>query len=138
MPLLVMRTLGDYPGLPGVFVAGVFSASLRYGQYMSHASDVYFCHSTNYQHSLQCKKKKLLRHCSSLSTALNSMSAVVLEDFAKNIVKKPLTERQTHYIMRGVVAVFGTICVCLVFLVEKLGTVLQLAFSVGAVSNGIP
>lgn len=64
------------------------------------------------------------------------MSAVVLEDFAKNISKKPLSERQTHYIMRGTVAVFGAICVCLVFLVEKLGSILQLAFSVGAVSNG--
>lgn len=66
------------------------------------------------------------------------MSAVVLEDFAKNIIKKPLSERQTHYIMRSVVAIFGAICVCLVFLVEKLGSVLQLAISLGAVSNGIP
>lgn len=30
MPLLVMRTFGGVPGLPGIFVAGVFSASLRY------------------------------------------------------------------------------------------------------------
>lgn len=65
------------------------------------------------------------------------MSAVMLEDFFKSIIKKPLTERQTHYIMRGVVAVFGVICVCLVFLVEKLGAVLQLSMSLGAVSNGI-
>lgn len=26
MPLLVMRVLGDYPGLPGMFIAGIFSA----------------------------------------------------------------------------------------------------------------
>lgn len=30
LPLLVMDILGDYPGLPGIFVAGVFSAALRY------------------------------------------------------------------------------------------------------------
>lgn len=30
LPLLVMDILGDYPGLPGLFVAGVFSAALRY------------------------------------------------------------------------------------------------------------
>lgn len=30
LPLLVMRIFGDYPGLPGLFVAGVFSAALRY------------------------------------------------------------------------------------------------------------
>lgn len=73
---------------------------------------------------------------SSLSTGLNSMSAVILEDFVKSFIKKPLTEKQTHYVMRFVVAIFGGICVCLVFLVEKLGAVLQLSISLGAVSNG--
>lgn len=38
--------------------------------------------------------------------------------------------------MRGVVAVFGGICVILVLVVEKLGSVLQLSMSLGAVSNG--
>lgn len=30
LPLLVMRIFGDFPGVPGLFVAGVFSAALRY------------------------------------------------------------------------------------------------------------
>lgn len=64
------------------------------------------------------------------------MSAVILEDFIKSFIKKPLTQKQTHYVMRFVVAIFGFICVCLVFLVEKLGTVLQLSISLSAVSNG--
>lgn len=64
------------------------------------------------------------------------MSAVILEDFVKSFMKKPLTEKQTHYVMRFVVAIFGGICVCLVVLVEKLGAVLQLSMSLGAVSNG--
>lgn len=101
LPLLVMDILGSYPGLPGLFVAGVFSAAL-----------------------------------SSLSTGLNSLSAVVLEDFFKTLVPVPLTDRQTSYIMRGVVAVCGTICVGLVLVVEKLGSVLQLSMSLGAVTNG--
>ncbi|CAD7087198.1 unnamed protein product [Hermetia illucens] len=101
LPLLVTQSLGDYPGLPGLFVAGVFSAAL-----------------------------------SSLSTGLNSMSAVVLEDFFKSFCKHPLSQRQTAFIMRAVVVVFGAICVCLVFVVEKLGTVLQLSISLSAVSNG--
>lgn len=101
LPLLVMDILGDYPGLPGLFVAGVFSAAL-----------------------------------SSLSTGLNSLTAVLLEDFFKTFSKKPLTQKQTHYIMRGAVAVLGTICVALVFVVEKLGSVLQLSMSLSAVTNG--
>lgn len=101
LPLYVMEILGNFPGLPGLFVAGVFSAAL-----------------------------------SSLSTGLNSMSAVVLEDFFKTFIRVPLTDRQTNYVMRGVVAVFGTICVCLVLVVERLGSVLQLSMSLGAVTNG--
>lgn len=64
------------------------------------------------------------------------MSAVFLEDFVKSFIKTPLTERQTHYVLRAVVAIFGTICVCLVFVVENLGSVLQLSISLGAVANG--
>ncbi|XP_053661255.1 sodium-coupled monocarboxylate transporter 1 [Anopheles marshallii] len=101
LPLLVMDTLGDFPGLPGLFVAGVFSAAL-----------------------------------SSLSTGLNSMSAVVLEDFFKPFSNRPLSEKQTSIIMRAVVAVFGAMCVALVLVVEKLGSVLQLSMSLGSVSNG--
>lgn len=29
LPLLAMKILGDYPGLSGLFVAGIFGASLR-------------------------------------------------------------------------------------------------------------
>lgn len=101
LPLLVMDTLGSYPGLPGVFVAGVFSAAL-----------------------------------SSLSTGLNSLSAVVLEDFVKTFRKSPLTEGQTAFVMRSVVVVFGIIFVALVFAVEKLGAVLQLTITLSSVANG--
>ncbi|KAH8266972.1 hypothetical protein KR026_012547 [Drosophila bipectinata] len=101
LPLLVMETLGKYPGLPGVFVAGVFSAAL-----------------------------------SSLSTGLNSLSAVVLEDFVKTFRKAPLTERQTAFVMRSVVVVFGVLFVALVFAVEKLGAVLQLTITLSSVANG--
>ncbi|XP_034118320.1 sodium-coupled monocarboxylate transporter 1 [Drosophila albomicans] len=101
LPLLVMETLGAYPGLPGVFVAGVFSAAL-----------------------------------SSLSTGLNSLSAVVLEDFVKTFRRKPLSEAQTAFVMRSVVVLFGIIFVALVFVVEKLGAVLQLTITLTSVANG--
>jgi len=34
LPLMVMEILGMFPGLPGLFVAGIFSASLRYGVWL--------------------------------------------------------------------------------------------------------
>ncbi|XP_063709542.1 sodium-coupled monocarboxylate transporter 1 [Culicoides brevitarsis] len=74
---------------------------------------------------------------SSLSTCLNSMSAVVLEDFVKPFVKQPLTEQTINWIMRLVVVGVGVFCLCLVFLVEKMGsTVLQLTMSLEAITNG--
>uniref|UniRef100_A0A7G3B1N7 Putative sodium-coupled monocarboxylate transporter 1 n=1 Tax=Lutzomyia longipalpis TaxID=7200 RepID=A0A7G3B1N7_LUTLO len=101
LPLFVMDTLGELPGLSGMFIAGVFSAAL-----------------------------------SSLSTCLNSMSAVVLEDFCKPFVRTPLTTTATNWIMRSVVVGVGALCVCLVFVVEKMGTVLQLTVSLEAITNG--
>ncbi|XP_040153640.1 sodium-coupled monocarboxylate transporter 1-like [Anopheles arabiensis] len=101
IPVLLMKVLGNYPGLAGLFISGIFSASL-----------------------------------SSLSTGLNSLSAIVLEDFVKPFVRKPLSERSTRYIMRGTVLAFGTVAVALVLVVEKLGTVLQLSMSLVPISLG--
>ncbi|VEN42988.1 unnamed protein product [Callosobruchus maculatus] len=101
LPLLVMEILGDIPGLPGIFVAGIFSAAL-----------------------------------SSLSTGLNAMAAVVLEDFYKPFFQKELTEKQTYFFMKATVIITGAICLGMVYVVEKLGAVLQLAMSIGAIANG--
>lgn len=101
LPLFVMETLGELPGLSGLFIAGVFSAAL-----------------------------------SSLSTCLNSMSAVVLEDFVKPFTEKPLTERMKNFVMRATVIVIGISSVCMVYIVEKAGTVLQLTMSLEAITNG--
>lgn len=96
-----MKTLGEFPGLTGLFIAGVFSAAL-----------------------------------SSLSTCLNSMSAVVLEDFVKPFMRRPLSDTAINWIMRSVVVVVGALCVCLVYIVEHMGTVLQLTMSLEAITNG--
>lgn len=101
LPLLVMDILKDLPGLPGLFIAGVFSAAL-----------------------------------SSLSTGLNSMAAVVLEDFYKPYAKRPLTEKETGYLMRGTVCLLGSIGVALVYVVQHLGAVLQLSMSISAATLG--
>ncbi|XP_047001708.1 sodium-coupled monocarboxylate transporter 1-like [Schistocerca americana] len=103
LPLMVADSLGGFPGLPGLFVASVFSAAL-----------------------------------SSLSTALNSMSAVVLEDFWKVFFpSRRLSERQTDLLMKGVVVAVGVLCTALVFVVEKMGSaVLQMAISLGSMSHG--
>ncbi|EZA59529.1 hypothetical protein DMN91_010796 [Ooceraea biroi] len=102
LPLLVMNVLGEFPGLPGLFVAGVFSAAL-----------------------------------SSLSTGLNSMAAVVLEDFVKSFIKTPFTPKAADIFMKLTVVILGAICVALVFVVEQAGThMLQLSISLGSITSG--
>lgn len=101
VPLFVMEKLGEYPGVPGLFVSGVFSAAL-----------------------------------SSLSTNLNSISACVYEDFIKPRSSRPMSRMQVAFIMRLIVVIFGVSSFGLVFLVEKLGTVLQLSLTLHAITNG--
>lgn len=96
LPLLVMETFNDLPGLTGFFISGIFSAAL-----------------------------------SSISTGLNSMSAVVLEDFFKAFKKSEMTTLTSTIVMRGTVLILGFIGVGLVYVVEMLGTtILQLTLSV--------
>lgn len=96
-----MEILKFIPGMPGLFVAGVFSAAL-----------------------------------SSLSTGLNSLAAVFLEDYIKPLKKVPLTERQTAIIMRSSVVLLGILCLGMVYVVEKLGSVLQLSMTLGSTTCG--
>lgn len=102
LPLLVMDVLGNIPGLPGVFVAGIFSAALRY-------VNTFYYVIRNTRVRLSTVSKKLYDYCSSLSTSLNSMSAVVLEDFYKPFFKKNLSERQTNWLLRSVVILLGVL-----------------------------
>lgn len=98
LPLLAIETLRSYPGLSGLFVAGVFSAAL-----------------------------------SSASTALNSLSAVILMDFCGNF---KLTKRTSGLIMRGTVLILGIVAVLLVYVVQYLGAVLQLAITINGAFGG--
>lgn len=101
VPLFVMETLGQYPGVAGLFVSGVFSAAL-----------------------------------SSLSTNLNSISACVYEDFIKPRRSHPMSRKQVAFVMRLIVVLFGLGSFGLVFIVEKLGTVLQLSLTLHAITQG--
>ncbi|KOB72498.1 Uncharacterized protein OBRU01_12141 [Operophtera brumata] len=96
LPLLVTDILADWNGLPGIFVAGVFSAAL-----------------------------------SSLSTGLNSMAAVVLEDFWKPFFKE-LTHTQTVLTMSLSSASMGPLTG--VFL---MGILLPFIDSTSALSGGV-
>ncbi|XP_046643614.1 sodium-coupled monocarboxylate transporter 1-like [Daphnia pulicaria] len=100
MPLFVMDTVGSLPGLPGLFVAGVFSGAL-----------------------------------SSLSSGLNSVALIVLEDFIRPFF--PLIEDQTATkITKGVAILFGCINFGMVLLVSQVQTILDATLSFNGAVNG--
>jgi Na+/proline symporter len=73
---------------------------------------------------------------STLSTAYNSMAAVAFEDFVKNNTKKPISEAMTFIIMRGTVLILGCLSVAMVYVVQNMGQLLQLTFTIPATSLG--
>lgn len=73
---------------------------------------------------------------SSLSTALNSMSAVVLEDFCKPFIKNGISEKACAIILRGTVLIIGIVSVAMVYIVQHMGSVLQLSMTVPSICFG--
>lgn len=75
-PLFVMDTMGHIPGIPGIFVAGIFSASL-----------------------------------STVSSTINSVTAVVLEDLIKLLFFPKMSERNQVRVLKVMAAMFGIVCI---------------------------
>lgn len=88
----ISTNLNYLPGLRGVFVAGIFAATL-----------------------------------STLSSFQNSMSALVLEDFVRPVVK--LSEKQATILSKTVALLFGLVCICLTFLVGNISGLLQVVLT---------
>lgn len=60
-----------------------------------------------------------------MSTGLNSMSGVIYEDMIKPCLRNSLSEVAASRTMKATVVAIGTVCMALVFLVEKLGGLIQ-------------
>jgi len=56
------------------------------------------------------------------------MTGVIFEDLIRPMTKKPISEKCASLIMKVIVVVIGTICVGLVFVVENMGTLVQVHF----------
>ncbi|KAK2576668.1 hypothetical protein KPH14_005329 [Odynerus spinipes] len=106
MPLYVMDTLSQYPGIPGLFIAGIFSAGL-----------------------------------STISATVNSLSAVILEDYVKPLYRlsskgNEMTPTRSIVASKVLAAVVGLICLAVAFLAHYLGGLLQAALTIFGVVGG--
>ncbi|KAG7158323.1 sodium-coupled monocarboxylate transporter 2-like [Homarus americanus] len=100
-PLFVMDTLGQWRGLPGLFVAGVFSGAL-----------------------------------STVSSGMNSLAAIVLEDFIKAGCYPNISENAATWTSRALSLFFGLLTFALVFVAEQLGNILNAALSIFGMVGG--
>jgi len=100
-PLFVMQVMGDYPGVPGLFVAGVFSGAL-----------------------------------STVSSGLNSLSAVCLKGFIMTGCKVKLTGRMENILTKVLSAGFGVLAYLVVFMVKYLPGVLEAALGIFGIVGG--
>ncbi|GAB6020228.1 Sodium-coupled monocarboxylate transporter 1, variant 2 [Chamberlinius hualienensis] len=101
LPLFVMDFLSAYPGVPGLFVSGIFSATL-----------------------------------STVSSAVNSLSAVTLEDYVKPLINRPLSETKQAFISKIIVLSYGFLCLALTIIASQMGNVLQASLTIFNVVGG--
>lgn len=102
LPLFVLDTLGTIPGLPGLFIACVFSGGL-----------------------------------STISSGLNAMSAVLLEDFIKPFCCKTIVEKHGIILSKTLVVAIGAIQFGVaVMLSEFTGLILQFSYSMYSITAG--
>ncbi|XP_014675985.1 PREDICTED: sodium-coupled monocarboxylate transporter 1-like [Priapulus caudatus] len=101
LPLFVMDHLSFLPGLPGLFVACLFSGAL-----------------------------------STISSGLNSLAAVTLEDIIKPYVFKNLADERYALISKGMAILYGGAAIGLTAVAAQLGGVLQAALSIFGMIGG--
>ncbi|CAL1266319.1 unnamed protein product [Larinioides sclopetarius] len=100
-PRFVMETLGAFPGIPGLFVAGIFSGAL-----------------------------------STVSSGVNSLAAVMLEDIIKKFIVKDISELWATRVSKAMAMGFGVLSIILVFAAEQMGGVLQAALTIHGIVGG--
>lgn len=64
------------------------------------------------------------------------MTGVIFEDLIKPRLSKPMSESRASFLMKIIVVIIGSVCVALVFVVEKMGALIQASGSLGAITAG--
>jgi sodium-coupled monocarboxylate transporter 8/12 len=100
-PYFVMEVLSDKKGLPGIFLACIFSGSL-----------------------------------STISSGLNSLAAVIIEDIYKGLLGKSINDERQGFVSKIFSIVLGAVVMLLTYVVSYLGSILNAAISLFGVLSG--
>lgn len=100
-PYFVMEVLSSIPGLPGIFLACIFSGSL-----------------------------------STISSGLNSLAAVIIEDVYKGLLRRQLNDEQQGYISKIFSIILGIVVMVLTYVVSHMGPILNASTSLFGALQG--
>lgn len=73
---------------------------------------------------------------SSLSVVLNSTAAVIHEDIIKGFFNVRLEEQKAFWVVKSIILILGILTLCLMMVVEKLGSVLGVATALTSIASG--
>ncbi|KOX73367.1 Sodium-coupled monocarboxylate transporter 1 [Melipona quadrifasciata] len=130
LPLYVMNFMGSLKGVPGFFVAGIFAASLG-------VSLLGFLILIVLIIVIKWKQRGLKNVYRTVASALNSLAAITCEDILQGLFKMEMPARKGAIYARWISIFFGALSFALVFVVERLGSVLQVALSFNGMVGGI-
>lgn len=71
-----------------------------------------------------------------MSSGLNTLAGTIYEDFISPYMPPTTTEKRASNIMKAIVLVIGASCTAMVFIVEKLGGIIQLSYSLSGITSG--
>lgn len=104
LPYFMMKVCSQIPGLPGLFIAGIFSGAL-----------------------------------SSVSSFVNSLAAVTIEDLVKPVLKAQsiqLSQRKEVLVTKFIALFFGLMCLLLTLLAEQMKGILEASLTVFGLVGG--
>lgn len=78
----------------------------------------------------------LKNYFSTMSTNLNTLAGTIYEDFIRSRMPRDTSEKTASNIMKLIAVTTGLISVVLVFIVEKLGGVLEVSLSLHGITAG--
>lgn len=100
LPYFTMTIAKDAFGLPGLFIAGIFSAALA-----------------------------------TMSSSLNALAGTLFEDIIKPYTSD-FSEKARSNVMKGIVVCLGVVTILLVFVIERLGSIMHLGYSLHGLTSG--
>uniref|UniRef100_H2YWR7 Sodium-coupled monocarboxylate transporter 1 n=1 Tax=Ciona savignyi TaxID=51511 RepID=H2YWR7_CIOSA len=126
LPYMVLEIFKDNPGVPGIFLASIYSGSLSYYIKLVFACICVLCNLMYYL--------LLTVIYSTISTAITALSSVTIHDFLKpHFAWK---EKTFTNISIGLIFVYGLLLILFAYLTSKLGGLLQAAISILGLLGG--